>query len=94
MPSFIPLAAPENPRWEDGVAVWNSVTYANRYWVQLSDPDSNTFSGSPISVTGTMYNFNSAMVSGKTYRFRVYATHIDGNYPDSATATSGTYKKP
>ncbi len=87
------LANPTNLRWEGGVAKWDAVPNANSYGVEIAVSGSTSFT-SFTTVSGTQYDFNSAMTSGKTYYFRVYAADSNSNYRRSGATNSGTYTKP
>ncbi len=83
----IPLDAPTGLAWSTttpGQATWSAVTNASGYSVQLYKDGSAQ--GSPVTASGTSYDFASTITQAGSYTFTVTATG-SGAYSDSSPSS-------
>lgn len=80
-------AAPANLRWSDGTALWNQVSSAKYYQVQLIRNGSPT--GDIKDILDESYDFTSQITSAGTYAFKVRS--IKSNNARSGWTTSSAW---
>ena len=83
--------APENLRWANGVASWDSSKWANGYQVQIFNED-GTPHGDPVKTQQAYVNLSSKLEIGKKYTYKVFSLGDNDWYVDGKIATSGQYE--
>ena len=89
--SKVSLPAPTNAKWDtalSGRAVWDAVTNASKYSVQLYKD--NTELGTAVTTENTSYDFTSVIADTGNYTFKVKAIG-DNTYDNSEEVTSDAY---